>query len=191
MENTENTKNKDLQEVGGKKKHKKSKKHIIVGKVYADWCGHCKALKPEWKQMKSRINQTKGRKNIVYSEIEANQINTKLKKLQKENNIQLKVEGYPTLFRIENGKVDYYNGNREAKQMAEWYLNGGNNLETENQFTHQMPGLMQDLQGGRRYFTRNRNRHNSRRSRHHNYTNTRRRRTLKKTPGVFDFLFGK
>ena len=142
--------------------------------------------------MKSHINHKKGGKNIVYAEIEANQIDTKLQKLQQENNVQLKLEGYPTIFRIENGKVDYYNGNRQANQMAEWYLQGGNsNVEMGNQSMPQMPGLMQDLQGGRRYFTRNRNRHNSRRSRHHNFTNTRRRRTPKKTPGIFDFLFGK
>jgi thiol-disulfide isomerase/thioredoxin len=204
MDNNENDKDPDqeLEEFGGRKKHKNPKKHIVVGNVYANWCGHCKTLKPEWNKMKRHINHKKGNKNIVYVRIESNDVDTELKKIEEEHKVKIKVGGYPTLFRIKNGKVDYYSGVRQAKQMAEWYLHGGDsNIDMDNLLMpgFKMPGLMQDLQGGRRYFTRNRyRRHNHRRSIHHNCTNsrhvcgnTRRRKTQKKTPGVFDFLFGK
>ena len=191
--NAETKKGPDLQEVGGSKKHNKKnspKNTIVVGKVYANWCGHCKNLKPEWVRMKSHIQRKKGKTHIVYAEIEENEIDTKLKTLQDTNKTQIAVNGYPTLFRIVNGKVEYYNGNREANQMADWYLSGGSNKEPEimSELVPPMPALMKDMQGGRRNFTRNRNKHNSR---HHNFTNTRRRRTSKKTSGIFDFLFGK
>ena len=34
----------------------KSKKRVI-GKIYAEWCGHCVALKPEWEAMKQELQK--------------------------------------------------------------------------------------------------------------------------------------
>ena len=161
---------------GGRRKMRHTKKHnknvIIVGKVYADWCGHCQALKPEWEKMKKHIRNKKGKYHIVYEEIEEKQIGDKLKKLNETQRVNVEANGYPTLFRISNGKVDYYNGNRQSNAMADWYLRGGDPLE------QQLPELMQDQQGGRRYRFR----------RQHNRT---RKHVEKKTTGMFDFLFGK
>jgi len=183
---------KDL-EVGGKNPRNK----VIVGKVYANWCGHCQNLKPEWARMKTKIHKKRGKKHIVYAEVEEKEIGTKLRNIENRNNVEIAVNGYPTLFKIVGGKVEYYNGNRESQQMADWYLDGGSgeaNLEKqENGFL--MPNLLKDVQGGRRprYFTRSRNKHNYRRSRHHTYTHLNRSsqtRKKKPTAGIFDFLFG-
>jgi len=184
-------------EVGGRirRKHprhnktKSNKKDIIVGKVYADWCGHCQMLKPEWAKMKKHIYSKKGKKHVVFAEVEEKQIGTKLRKLEKDHGVKVEANGYPTLFRIEGGKVKYYNGDRQSHAMSQWYLKGGDAEEGPELQEPLIPGLMQDQQGGRhRFHTRRRGRHWNR---FHNQHKGTRRHFEKKTPGVLDFLFGK
>ena len=166
------------QEFGGRKRRNAAKTHskkntVVVGKVYADWCGHCQSLKPEWAKMKKHIYSKKGRKHVVFVEIEEKQIGEKMQKLEQEHGVKVEANGYPTLFRIEGGKVKYYNGQRQSDPMTNWYLRGGDSSEKEQE--NPMPGLMEDLQGGRRdSFTRLHG--TKRRSRHHGfrrYPNTR------------------
>ena len=211
---------------GGRKRHHTAKKNskkntVVVGKVYADWCGHCQSLKPEWAKMKKRVYSKKGKKHVVFVEVEEKQIGNKLRKLEQEHGVKVEANGYPTLFRIESGKVKYYNGNRQSDAMANWYLRGGDPEEQQQNGDPQMPGLMQDLQGGRRdSFARLHGvgRRNSfarlhgtkRQFRHHGfrrYPNTRRAypskdesvdpyasrnpRKTKKSSGILSFLFGK
>ena len=186
----------NLEELGGRgrgrktaKTHKK-KNVIVVGKVYANWCGHCQALKPEWKKMKQHLSKKKGKRHIVFVEIEESEIHSKLDKLNKDHNVNVQVGGYPTVFSIEGGKVEYYNGNRQSNQMSQWVLNGG---EPTPQIGMGMPGLMNDvqgnvaqgngiqgqgIQGGRRKFNKF--------SRRRRYTEKQ-----KKPTGLFDFLCGK
>lgn len=91
----------------------------IVGKIYANWCGHCQSLKPEWQMMKSTI---KNGSNIQFIEIEEGQIN-KLERF-KQQFPNLEVNGYPTIFKIQpNGSIEYYNGARLAYDMKKWATN--------------------------------------------------------------------
>lgn len=187
------TQNQDQnQEFGGRKrrhtsKNPSKKNMVVVGKVYADWCGHCQSLKPEWAKMKKRVYSKKGKKHVVFVEVEEKQIGNKLRKLEKDHGVKVEANGYPTLFKIDNGKVHYYNGNRQSDAMADWYLKGGDPEE------NQIPELLQDQQGsqfgGRRpFYTRNRHRRN--RHHHRGYKGTR-KHFEKKESGFFDFLFGK
>ena len=192
-------------ELGGKRRHRKVVHHnktksnknvIIVGKVYADWCGHCQMLKPEWAKMKKHIYSKKGKKRVVFVEIEEKQIESKLRKLEKEQGVKVETNGYPTLFRISGGKVVYYKGNRQSNEMTRWYLRGGDGEQDGqleiNQEQQKMPELLQDQQGGK-YMNR-RPRHTRRhhyRGRFHNKYNETRKHFEKKTPGFLDFLFGK
>ena len=91
-------------------------KKILIGKVYANWCGHCISLKPEWKRMKSHIKNNY--KNIKFIEAESSQID-KVENLKRKYNII--PEGYPTLFKIkENGEVEYYKGPRQSNDLIHW-----------------------------------------------------------------------
>ena len=189
--------------VEGGRRHNKTKSNknvIIVGKVYADWCGHCQMLKPEWAKMKKHMYSQKGKKRVVFVEIEEKEIESKLRKLEEEQGVTIQADGYPTLFRIANGKVKYYGGNRQSHAMTRWFLKGGDPEKEEEEV--RMPGLLEDQQGGRRPFRRTFRR--TRRSFDHSnkrYFNqykepyqTRRRnhdRVPKKSPGFLDFLFGK
>lgn len=118
------------------RKNRKGYKHkICVGKIFADWCGHCVALKPEWDKMKKMIKQNKS-KNIHLSfceigDTEQNQIkgltvDKQLIKLNKKYfpNGEQTVEifgGFPTIFKICDNKLEYYSGPRIAEEMYKWF----------------------------------------------------------------------
>jgi len=124
---------------GGKPK----KPVLVIGKIFADWCGHCVALKPEWSKMKRDIAASMGRhlKNV---RIEFREIgdtpHNKTKGLTVDGMIEqfnkrhlsnavekLAVDGgYPTLFKLHKGKLEYYKGSRDAKSMFQWYTSGHN-----------------------------------------------------------------
>lgn len=95
---------------------------IIIGVVHANWCGQCTILMPEWIKMTSELKNVN---TIVVlsieetdSQIEINKINNTYLK----NSIEkLVVNGYPTIFKITNqGKLEYYNGNRTQKDLINW-----------------------------------------------------------------------
>jgi thiol-disulfide isomerase/thioredoxin len=125
--------------LGGR--HKKSKKNVLhVGKIYADWCGHCQTLQPEWARMKNDMKLAMGRslQNIHIEFVEMGDTpKNKAKGLTVEGMItkyngkhlpnsveKVKSDGYPTLFKVLNGKLEYYAGNRDANSMYTWYIQG-------------------------------------------------------------------
>ena len=118
-----------IEEDGGqiqRKRHtyKKRNSHLVVGKVHAKWCGHCEALVPEWSKMKAILKKKKH--GIQYVEIEEKHKEKGLAEVKQKYGVDVEVKGYPVVFKIENGKLDYYEGQRTAEQMADWYVNGGN-----------------------------------------------------------------
>lgn len=106
----------------------KSHSKQVIGKVYADWCGHCKTLIPEWKIMKANI-QNKFPDKYIFSEIEDKHSANGVEKINKMfvigTNPKLTVNGFPTVYKILNGRVEYYSGARQAPDMEKWFLNGG------------------------------------------------------------------
>lgn len=110
-------------------------KKIIVGKIYANWCGHCQHLKPEWSKMKKLIKMLEKKGFIIqYVEIEESETN-KMDHF-KTKFPDLSVNGYPTIFKNTNGnKLEYYGGDRSASKMKEWVLGKpSNNTKRENSF---------------------------------------------------------
>jgi thiol-disulfide isomerase/thioredoxin len=121
-------------------KNYKQKPKVIIGLVYANWCGHCQLLKPEWKNMKSKLKSSKLGNKHHFVEIEdsdhkkdkkINKINTHIK-----NGSKLRIEGYPTIFKIKGGNLEYYKGGRNSDEMFKWFSGGQN----------QQPELKQQLQ---------------------------------------------
>jgi len=104
---------------------------IIIGKIYANWCGHCQSLKPEWNSMK-KILQYKN-KHIQFVEIEESQ----QKKLNKFKNKfpKLEINGYPTIFKINaNKSIEYYTGNRITNDMKKWATEKNTTRSTKKRF---------------------------------------------------------
>ena len=89
---------------------------VIVGKVYADWCGHCQTLKPQWSKMKSMLGKIPG---FQFIEIEESQTG-KMAKL-KAKYPDLKISGYPTIFKKKmGGELEYFQGERSAESIGDW-----------------------------------------------------------------------
>jgi len=98
----------------------KSSKPVTIGLVYAKWCGHCQSLKPEWKKLKQVLSSRKNF-NIFELEDSDNNKDAKLKSVSKKiDGGSIQVNGFPTLFKISNGKVEYYNGERSLDALLKW-----------------------------------------------------------------------
>ena len=84
---------------------------------YAEWCGHCKTMKPEWNKV---VNKMKKHNNINIAEIESNHID----KLSNKPTIQ----GFPTIKMYNNGKeVANFEDERVADKMEKFALHNSNN----------------------------------------------------------------
>jgi thiol-disulfide isomerase/thioredoxin len=139
----------------GNKTQKKHAAVVTIGLIYANWCGHCQSLKPEWKKMKYNIMKTPSYKHGVYKFMEIedadkskdskiNAINTRLQ------GGKLEANGYPTIFKIHGGKVHYYEGGRDANALQTWFL--GQNQQTkdkEQPATNGVQGIFQRMFGGK------------------------------------------
>ena len=103
----------------------------IIGKIYANWCGHCQSLKPEWYNMKKMLKNKNN--HFQFVEIEESQ-------QQKLNNFkkrfpQLEINGYPTIFKITaNKSIEYYTGNRITNDMKKWATEKSKTRSTKKRF---------------------------------------------------------
>lgn len=115
----------------GGKKHRKTKKvtkpgHLIAyGKIYADWCGHCVALQPEWKKVEHALLPM--RSNNIESANKDQLIDAFNRKYH--TNMQKEV-GFPTIFKYTKvGGIETYEGERNAKHMIAWLKGKGKEEE--------------------------------------------------------------
>ena len=79
---------------------------------YADWCGHCKKLKPVWDELAEEINgdETNGCKMM-----KINCSTPDEEPSQKEIMQKYQVSGYPTIKLVENGNVTDFEGERSKE----------------------------------------------------------------------------
>ena len=107
---------------------KRGKPVITVGLIHASWCGHCQALKPEWKKMKKGMHGA----NCNYLEIEDSDPHKDRKIANVNGRLKgekLVANGYPTIFKIRGGKLEYYQGERNASAMQQWFKGGNSQIE--------------------------------------------------------------
>jgi protein disulfide-isomerase A6 len=98
-------------------------KKIIVGKIYAEWCGHCQNLHPEWLKMKKELKMLAKKKQYVIEYVEIEEIETDKMNDFKTRFPGLTVNGYPTIFKNTSGnQLEYYGGDRSASKMKDWVL---------------------------------------------------------------------
>ena len=87
---------------------------------YAEWCGHCKTMKPEWEKVVSKMKDT-GKVNVA--EVESGFIEHLKDKPQ--------IEGYPTIKMYNSGKEVAKFGNEEriADNIERFAMTNSNKKE--------------------------------------------------------------
>jgi thiol-disulfide isomerase/thioredoxin len=129
--NKQNKKNK--QKKNNKRTTRKPKKvvlvlpPIIIGKIYSNGCGYCVQMAPHWDEMETQLSRMKNYKFIIKNIEQANEemqvaeINhTYLQNAPNKLELQ---GGYPTIFKIVNGQLYYYNSERTAPALVNWATN--------------------------------------------------------------------
>ena len=78
---------------------------------YADWCGHCKKIKPVWEETAKKVN---------IDEVKMIKVNCG-EGTEKDQEIMKKysIDGYPTIIKFVEGKPQLYQGERDAKSLKE------------------------------------------------------------------------
>lgn len=103
---------------------KKTQKPMLV-LIHAEWCGHCKALMPQWNDMKTQLLKDNSYALENIKEIESQELH-KLDDINRDyiedgNNIY--ADGYPTMGKIQNGSFVRYQGGRSTPELMQWATN--------------------------------------------------------------------
>ncbi len=78
--------------------------------IYADWCGHCKKMKPTWDKVSEKVNKEDELKMV---KINCGEGTPAQKKLMADYD----VDGYPTILIVDNGKATPYDGDRTEEAL--------------------------------------------------------------------------
>ena len=93
---------------------------------YAEWCGHCQTMKPEWNKV---VKKMKKNNNVNIAEIESSHIDTLVNKPE--------IQGFPTIKMYNNGnEVASFEDERVADKMEKCALHNSNHLKNTNNNKH-------------------------------------------------------
>ena len=128
-----NKKHKNLFHKKGKKGTKTQKNHkkghlVVYGKIYATWCGHCRAMEQDWKRLEKKMHPLK------CVNIESEEKDHKIAAFNKKHKTNLELKGgFPTLFKLKKhgAPVEYYEGGDRSELALHNWLKSSNNGGSE------------------------------------------------------------
>lgn len=107
---------------------------VVYGKLYSDACIHCITLQPIWDKLVSHFDNHRNKfphAHVMYKEvaIENKQMGPGIAEANNtylfNSPTQIKSPiGFPTIFRIYDGKLEYFNGNRDYNTLVRWFSRG-------------------------------------------------------------------
>jgi len=100
------------------KKSNKSKP-LVFGKIFANGCGFCEAMKSDWKKLEKKMFPLKS------FNIERSNQNMLIPKFNRKYKSNLAIQsGYPTIFKLkEKGrKPNYFNGGNRSEELLHLWL---------------------------------------------------------------------
>ena len=111
------------------KNHKKG--HLVVyGKIYATWCGHCRAMEEDWKRLEKKMHPLKS------VNIESEEKDHKIAAFNKKHKTNLELKGgFPTVFKLpkKGAAVEYYEGgDRSEAALHNWLNEVGGSSSSNN-----------------------------------------------------------
>ncbi len=89
--------------------HVKSGTKLVL--FYADWCGHCKKIKPVWEETANEVNEPE----VKMIKINCGEGTPADQKIMKKYSI----DGYPTIIKFVDGKPQLYQGDRDPEGFKE------------------------------------------------------------------------
>jgi len=104
----------DLRDKDGAKFSKLVSEKPSLVRFHADYCGHCKAMEPEWDKVKDRISNID---KLQVVDVE----NSAMENVP--NHLKQGIDGYPTIRAYSNkGKdIHSYSGPRDADTIVPWF----------------------------------------------------------------------
>ena len=107
-----------------KQQNKRSSKIVAYGKIYANWCGHCKAMEHDWARLEKKM------RHLKCVNIESEEKDHKVAEFNRNYRTNLALQnGFPTIFKLKKvgGSVEYYQGGERTEGALSAWLKGGVN----------------------------------------------------------------